>query len=144
MCPTSVLYGVRDDVAYLRQRYEQMKALPAFAAMEWSRDEAELASWIPLVMAGRDPQMAVAATRIERGTDVDFGALSRAPCLFPCKHRGPLIWCSAPRFLISIAAQRGGSCNCAAPLRRRVVTTPFVFLGAGGGALPLLQRSRYS
>ena len=65
-------------VSYLRQRYEQLKGLPAFAAMEWSRDQAELASWIPLVMAGRDPRMAVAATRIERGTDVDFGALSRA------------------------------------------------------------------
>ena len=129
------------DVAYLRQRYEQMKELPAFAAMEWSRDESELASWIPLVMAGRDPQMAVAATRIERGTDVDFGALSRS-LFVPLQASGALDLVFGTSVSDLKRCAEGWELQLRGPSGRRVVTTPFVFLGAGGGALPLLQRSR--
>ncbi|MEJ6586239.1 MAG: malate:quinone oxidoreductase [Synechococcus sp. ChBW.bin.23] len=129
------------DVAYLRQRYEQMKELPAFAAMEWSCDKGELASWIPLVMAGRDPQMAVAATRIERGTDVDFGALSRS-LFVPLQATGALDLVFGTSVSNLNRCAEGWELQLRCPSRRRVVTTPFVFLGAGGGALPLLQRSR--
>ena len=135
----SFVWG-EDDVAYLRQRYEQLKELPAFAAMEWSRDEAELASWIPLVMAGRDPQMAVAATRIERGTDVDFGALSRS-LFVPLQASGALDLVFGTTVSDLNRRAEGWELQLRCPSRRRVVTTPFVFLGAGGGALPLLQRS---
>ena len=128
-------------VAYLRQRYEQLKVFPAFSAMQWSSDDAELASWMPLVMAGRDAQMPVAATKVDRGTDVDFGALSRA--LFaPLQGSGAL----DVIFGTSVADLKRGADGWELQLRspsgRRVVTTSFVFLGAGGGALPLLQRSR--
>ena len=128
------------DVAYLRQRFEQLKVLPAFAAMEWSRDQGELASWIPLVMAGRDSQMAVAATRIERGTDVDFGALSRS--LFaPLQASGALDLVFGTSVSDLKRNAEGWELQLRGPSGRCVVTTPFVFLGAGGGALPLLQRS---
>ena len=135
----SFVWG-EDDVAYLRQRYEQLKELPAFAAMEWSRDEAELASWIPLVMAGRDPQMPVAATRIERGTDVDFGALSRS-LFVPLQASGALDLVFGTTVSDLNRRAEGWELQLRCPSGRRVVTTPFVFLGAGGGALPLLQRS---
>ncbi len=128
------------DVAYLRQRYEQLKPLPAFAAMEWSRDEAELASWIPLVMAGRDPKMAVAATRIERGTDVDFGALSRS-LFVPLQASGVLDLVFGTSVSDLNRRAEGWELQLRGPSGRRDVMTPFVFLGAGGGALPLLQRS---
>ena len=135
----SFVWG-EDDVAYLRQRYEQLKELPAFAAMEWSRDEAELASWIPLVMAGRDSQMPVAATRIERGTDVDFGALSRS-LFVPLQASGALDLVFGTTVSDLNRRAEGWELQLRCPSGRRVVTTPFVFLGAGGGALPLLQRS---
>ena len=128
------------DVAYLRQRYEQLKPLPAFAAMEWSRDEAELASWIPLVMAGRDPKKAVAATRIERGTDVDFGALSRS-LFVPLQASGALDLVFGTSVSDLNRRAEGWELQLRGPSGRRDVMTPFVFLGAGGGALPLLQRS---
>ena len=128
------------DVAYLRQRYEQLKPLPAFAAMEWSRDEAELASWIPLVMAGRDPKKAVAATRIERGTDVDFGALSRS-LFVPLQASGALDLVFGTSVSDLNRRAEGWELQLRGPSGRRDVMAPFVFLGAGGGALPLLQRS---
>ena len=67
-----------ENIAFLKQRFAQLSQLPAFAAMRWSEERSELTEWMPLVMEGRDRQQAVAATRIARGTDVDFGALTRA------------------------------------------------------------------
>ena len=59
----SAVWG-EDDIAFLRQRHRQLSALPAFAAMEWSEDPGELATWMPLVMAGRQGREPVAATRL--------------------------------------------------------------------------------
>ena len=78
-----------ENIAFLKQRFGQLSALPAFEAMQWSEDRQQLMDWMPLVMEGRDPQQPVAATRIERGTDVDFGALTRA-YLLPLQNTGAL------------------------------------------------------
>ncbi|MBR7503385.1 malate:quinone oxidoreductase, partial [Mycobacterium tuberculosis] len=51
---------------------------PLFADMEYSEDAEEIAAWAPLTMEGRGPDGSVAASRVRRGTDVDFGALTRA------------------------------------------------------------------
>ena len=77
------------NIAFLRQRFEQLKDIPAFAEMRWTEDRQDLSEWMPLVMEGRDPTQSVAATRIERGTDVDFGALTRA-YLLPLQSSGAL------------------------------------------------------
>ena len=72
----SFVWGEK-DVAFLRQRHRQLSALPAFAAMEWSTDASEIAEWIPLMMAGRNGHEPLAATRVQRGMDVDFGSLTQ-------------------------------------------------------------------
>lgn len=135
------------DVAFLRQRHRQLSALPAFAAMEWSTDRAEIAGWMPLVMAGRRQDQPIAATRIARGMDVDFGALTRA-LLAPLQASGALellLGTTVTDLQRCSAARGGGAADWRLTLRGpsgdRQVQTPFVFLGAGGGALPLLQRS---
>ena len=141
----SVVWG-EEDVHFLRQRYEQLRAFPAFEAMQWSSDPGELADWMPLVMGGRPSPQVVAATRMQRGTDVDFGALTAA-YLAPLQANGALQLrlgtevvklkrlrsssTSTPLWQLDLKAAKGAS----------QVLTPFVFLGAGGGALPLLQRS---
>ena len=134
------------DIRFLRQRHQQLSALPAFAAMEWSEDPGELAAWMPLVMAGRQGREPVAATRIGRGTDVDFGTLTRA-YLAPLQASGALevLYGTSISDLVRRrdAAMSEGDwlLELNGPSGRRQVETPFVFLGAGGGALPLLQRS---
>src|SRR5689334_22618625 len=78
---------------YMRRRHEALAAQPLFAGLEYTDDPAELASWLPLVMAGRDPGQVVAATRSAAGTDVDFGALTRL--LFEAASaRGVTLHCS--------------------------------------------------
>lgn len=67
-----------DNVDFLRKRYAAMSVHPLFKGMEFSDNFDDIASWIPLVMEGRDPSVKVAATRMDIGTDVNFGTLSRA------------------------------------------------------------------
>ncbi|MGC6482743.1 MAG: malate:quinone oxidoreductase [Synechococcus sp.] len=141
----SVVWG-EGEIDFLRQRHQQLSELPAFAAMEWSEDPGELATWMPLVMAGRDAKDGVAATRIQRGTDVDFGTLTRA-YLAPLQASGALDVLYGTQ--VSDLDRRRDSgmsegdwlVELRGPSGKRQVETPFVFLGAGGGALPLLQRS---
>ncbi len=135
-----------DDVDFLQQRYRQLSALPAFAAMQWSTDAAEIGDWMPLVMQGRRPDQPLAATRIERGLDLDFGSLTRA-LLLPLQTAGALevMYGSSVQGLRRELTESMTCCDWQLELRgpsgRRRVQAPFVFLGAGGGALPLLQSS---
>ena len=138
--------GAPANIAFLRQRFEQLKDIPAFAEMRWTEDRQDLSEWMPLVMEGRDPNQAVAATRIERGTDVDFGALTRA-YLLPLQSSGALTVQYGTE-VSNLKRQRRSNMTegdwrviTKGPSGRREVRAPFVFLGAGGGALPLLQRS---
>ena len=130
------------DVAFLRQRQQQLSALPAFAGMEWSEDPAQLAQWMPLVMQGRSTDQPMAATRIGRGTDVDFGNLTAA-YLEPLERSGALEvrrGCEV-KDLERLPAGAGWLVQLQGPAGSSELICPFVFLGAGGGALPLLQRS---
>ena len=136
----SVVWGDADR-AFLAQRYQQLSALTAFNAMQWSTDPAELAAWMPLVMEGRVSGEPVAATRMERGTDLDFGVLTGA-------YLQPLQACGALEINFAsevVNLQQHGTRQWHLDLQgstgSRSVQAPFVFLGAGGGALPLLQRS---
>src|SRR5271167_2880270 len=66
-----------ENVAFLKKRFETLSAHPCYHGMEYSDDKKQIAKWIPLVMEGRDPGEAVAATRMVTGTDVDYGALTK-------------------------------------------------------------------
>ncbi|NKX54638.1 malate:quinone oxidoreductase [Arthrobacter mobilis] len=127
---------------YLRRRYEAFKAEPVFEQIEFTEDPARLAEWAPLVMAGRDPQQRVAASRVAGGTDVDFGALSR-------KLAGYLAGSGADinfgHRVTDVARGTDGRWELTikdrATGQKKSVRARFVFVGAGGGALHLLQRS---
>ena len=141
----SAVWG-EEDVAFLRRRHKQLSALPAFSLMEWSEDSEELADWMPLVMEGRERSKPMAATRVRRGTDVDFGALTRA-YLAPLQATGALeLRCDTSltnlrRRHSTTMADRAWCLELHGPVGMQLVETPFIFLAAGGAALLLLQRS---
>jgi malate dehydrogenase (quinone) len=128
--------------AYMRNRYAAMTASRLFAGMEYTDDPAELAGWIPLMMAGRDPAEPVAATRSTAGTDVDFGSLTRLQ-FAAAEDRGVHVHVNQR----VTGMQRRTDGRWAVTVRdtvsgeERTVRTRFVFVGAGGGALPLLQKA---
>ncbi|HEY9790444.1 MAG TPA: FAD-dependent oxidoreductase, partial [Candidatus Obscuribacterales bacterium] len=65
-----------DDVAFLKKRFEALSAHYRYQGMQFSQDKKQIGEWVPLVMEGRDPAEEVAATRIDCGTDVNYGALT--------------------------------------------------------------------
>ena len=131
-----------DGVAYLRARFEALRGHPLFADLEYSDDPDVLATWLPLVMAGRTEGEPIAATRAAQGTDVDFGVLTRQ-LLAALRARGAEVRLGTE---VTSLRRRGERWELALRDRatgaRRRVRTPYVFVGAGGGTLPLLQSAR--
>src|SRR5690606_36210220 len=66
-----------ENVDFLRKRYEALVQCHLFRGMQYSENKAELKEWMPLVLEGRNPDEKLAATRMDLGTDVNFGALTR-------------------------------------------------------------------
>lgn len=132
-----------ENTEFLRKRHEALKASPLFSGMQFSTDHDEIAKWVPLMMEGRDPSQKIAATWCPLGTDVNFGEIV---------HQYVAHLKSLPTFNLrtnsevrEIERNADGTWSVGYEDRktgeRGTVKAKFVFLGAGGGALPLLQMS---
>jgi malate dehydrogenase (quinone) len=126
---------------YLKARYESLSAQPLFQKMQHTEDLATISEWAPLVAEGRDASVRVAASRVEAGTDVDFGSLTRqltsylgvAGADLNFGHRVTGLERSGNGWQLTVKNRATGA--------KRTVNAKFVFVGAGGGALHLLQVS---
>jgi malate dehydrogenase (quinone) len=131
-----------DNVAFLKRRFAALTANPCYQGMEYTDDRAKLCEWFPLVMKGRDPGETIAATRMRTGTDVDYGALTTVLLESLTKMEGFSI-----RYLQRVQDLKRGGALWNVKVRDEMtgdttdVTAKFVFIGAGGGSLPLLQKS---
>lgn len=130
------------DVAYLKKRYEALKDQPLFAGIQYSEDSRVINQWAPLLMQKRRKGEPFAATRVPAGTDVDFGALTRQMFEHLAENGADVGTNTEVRRLKRLA---DGTWRV--KYRRTIGRTPgeirarFVFVGAGGWALKLLQRS---
>lgn len=138
----SFVWG-QDNVDFLRQRWEKLSAHHLFKEMEFSEDPEVLKQWMPLVMNGRKAGEAVAATRIAHGSDVDFGSLTRNLVASLEKQEGFDLLVNSE--VVSFDQQADKSWKVKVKNlktgEKTIIEAGFVFLGAGGGALPLLQKS---
>jgi len=132
------------NVDYLRKRYEALKDHPLFAGLKYSEDAAVIRQWAPLLIPGRRKSQPIAATHIDAGTDVDFGALSQLLMKNLLANGAGL---NTGVQVTNLKRMRDGLWKLS--LRRSIGGTPvtpvtarFVFVGAGGYALGLLQQSR--
>jgi malate dehydrogenase (quinone) len=138
----SFVHGA-DRVAYLKKRHAALTAHHCYHGMEYTEDRGQLAEWAPLVMEGRDASQAVAATHMVTGADVDYGALTRLLIGHLKRQEGFALHCGQ-RVTSLHRRPHGGwrvEVRHEASGERRTIDAKFVFLGAGGGALPLLQKS---
>jgi malate dehydrogenase (quinone) len=132
-------------VDYLRRRRDALVGNPLFARSEWIEDAAEFAGRLPYMAAQRSfarPSAPMALTWAADGTDVDFGALSRQLIGYGVRAGTTVLF---GHEVSNLTRQRDGSwaltvLNRRTNERRRLAAT-FVFVGAGGQALPLLQKS---
>lgn len=133
----------RRGVDYLRQRYQTLITDPFFAGLEYSEDPARIATWAPLIMQGRGDDGPIAATRHLHGTDVDFGALTRALTSIITDRGGTVLLGHDVRSLHQQPDGRWLVSGRSGPRRGRfAIQGRHVFVGAGGFALRLLQRAR--
>lgn len=137
----SFVRGV-NNVEFLKKRFAALTSSFLYEGMEYTEDKKKLEEWIPLVMEGRDPRETVAATRMVTGTDVDYGALTNILLNSLAGTEGFELHLSsrvqglnrdAAGWKVKIRDEKTGG-------EHEVLATK-VFLGAGGGSLPLLQKS---
>ncbi|MEW9673677.1 malate:quinone oxidoreductase [Ammoniphilus sp. 3BR4] len=130
------------NVTFLKRRFEALSNNPLFQGMEFSDDPRKMMEWIPLIMKDRASNEPIAATKIDSGTDVNFGALTRM--LFDhLKTKDVEI--NYKHSVDDIKRTSDGSWE----LKVRNVESglvehhiaKFVFIGGGGGSLPLLQKT---
>ncbi len=137
-----VVFGAH-DIAYLRERFATLQRLPHFSGMEYSEDPETIRAWAPLLMDGRDPAQPMAATRHTAGTDVDFGALTHS-LVDAMVTRGARVRTHHEVTSLSRSTDGiwtvGGRDRTSG--RRFRLRSKFVFVGAGGYALKLLQKAR--
>jgi malate dehydrogenase (quinone) len=138
----SFIHGAK-NVGFLKQRYQALSKNHLFGGMEFSDDPARLAEWMPLVMEGRNKTEPVAATRMAVGTDVNFGSLTRNLIASLKALEGVNLHLKHEVLNLHRDADDAWRLyvNDKAAGQKRTINAKFVFLGAGGGALPLLQKS---
>ncbi|MCW1832421.1 malate dehydrogenase (quinone) [Pantoea ananatis] len=132
-----------DNVDYLTKRYAALQKTVLFQGMKFSTDHKQIAQWAPLVMEGRDPQQKVAATWTPVGTDVNYGEITRQLIGSLKKNDNFRLETSSEvtdfkrnsdnSWHVTIKDAKNGG--------ERTVDAKYVFIGAGGGALKLLQKT---
>jgi len=126
------------DMDYLRRRFEVLKSEPLFAGMKFSEDPEEIAKWIPIMMEGRGNEQ-VAATWIEQGTDVDYGAITRQMISWLTTNGMEL---HASTEVKNLYQYKNGSWQIwLGSTTDDFIAADKVFVGSGGYSLKLLQKS---
>ncbi|RPD44887.1 malate:quinone oxidoreductase [Hymenobacter sediminis] len=137
----SFVWGEK-NVDFLRKRHAALTKSPLFQGMEFTENREEMERWMPLVMHGRDPQQPVAATRMDLGTDVNFGSLTRG--MFTLLQQKPGVTFHFNHNVEKLRQKDGVwrvKAEDIATGNSLKIRAPFVFIGAGGGSLPLLIKS---
>lgn len=137
-CP-HVSFGHGNDVGYIKQRWEELSTQTVYPNLQFTKDEAEFAELLPLMGEGREENTeAIAISWSDDGTDVNFGAQTRQFIQNGSQENlyGAEVIDIKPEgkaWRVTYKKQSSGELGS--------VIGKFVFVGAGGKALPLLQKS---
>ncbi|MDO5639324.1 MAG: malate dehydrogenase (quinone) [Neisseria sp.] len=131
------------NIEFLRKRHAALVQNPMFYGMEFSTDQEQIRQWAPLLIEGRDPQQKVAATYMPLGTDVNYGVITNQ--LTESLKKQPNFTLNLQHEVRALRQNTDKSWNVTvydfATQKEKTVRTRFVFIGAGGAALKLLQMS---
>ncbi len=132
-----------DNVNFLRKRAASLQGSCLFRGMEFSDNPEKISEWAPLIMKGRRPGEKVAATHSPFGTDVNFGELTHQ--LILSLQKSSQFTLSLRQEVREITRLEDGRWQVTLQNlmnnTQRKVTAKHIFIGAGGGALPLLQKT---
>ncbi len=131
-----------ENVEFLKKRVAEMHKHIAFEDMKFSEDFDQLIMWLPLMMNDRSSSEKIATTRMELGTEVNYGVLTRTffkileekfdTPVFTMHEVEDVDPTKSEDWLVKIKnLETKEKIHCDAE---------HIFIGAGGGALPLLQK----
>ncbi|QDW26563.1 malate:quinone oxidoreductase [Pedobacter sp. KBS0701] len=138
----SFVWG-KKNVEYLKKRYDALTQCDLFSDMQYTEDAEQVKNWAPLIMDGRKKNEKVAATKMDLGTDVNFGTLTRD--MFNNLKEQSNVSMYFNHEIRDLKKNKDGNWIVkvkdleSGDKRKRVAK--FVFIGAGGGSLPLLEKS---
>lgn len=142
-CPHMSFVTGEENRDFLRKRFEAMSAHHCYHGMEYSEDPAEIARWAPLVMQGRPASEVVTATRMATGSDVDYGALTHLLVGQLAKQPGFTV--QYQHQIVDLSRSDDGHWRVKvkdlASGTTEITQAKFVFIGAGGASIELLQKS---
>ena len=138
----SFVWGEK-NVTYLQKRFNALQSNPLFKEMVFSTDFNVLKQWMPLVMEGRKESDTFAATSMNIGTDVNFGELTRNIFGYLTKLDGVTIHFHHEVKKLKQREDRSWRIKITdlATGQKKKAYAKFVFIGAGGGSLPLLEKA---
>lgn len=139
----SFVMGIR-NVDFLKRRYDALKSLPMFEGLTYTEDHKVLAEWMPLMMQGRNSNEPLAASKIDEGTDVNFGELTRKLVKNIEQHDNAQV-----HFRHEVVDFKQLDNSKWEVKVRNLVTgetethvADYIFIGAGGNAIPLLHKTK--
>ena len=139
----SFVWGA-ENIEFLHNRYLKLKEYPLFENMQYATDEKIISEWAPLIMEDREKKDPIACTKMDEGTDVNFGSLTRSMFEYLNSLEGVHIHYNHDVKKLNKTDDNKWRLkidNLTQNSKVRVVTS-FVFIGAGGGSLLLLEKAK--
>lgn len=142
-CPHMSFVTGQENVEFLRKRFDAMTTSHCYQGMEFSDQPGKINEWAPLVMEGRAIGEPAAATRIASGADVDYGALTHLLMSQLSQQSGFSTYYR--HRVIDLSREEDGKWRVEVENTETGDTSftiaTFVFIGAGGASIELLQKS---
>jgi len=133
------------NIHFLKKRYEKLQTVPSFKRMKFSDDADEIGEWSPLIMQDRNlTGEPFAATKVDGGTDVNFGELAKKMIYSLEKNTNVTV-----NFNTEVShLKQSRDKRWIVKAKNQSLETleeynaDFLFIGAGGNSIPLLQKSK--
>ncbi len=132
----------QDNISFLKKRFQKMTENPEFIDMEFSTSFDEISLWAPLITKDRNPFTKIAATRIARGTDINFEALTKEYLSLVSQNKNVEIRYKTELVDLKKIDKKKWELEISSEGRKTSIRTGYVFLGAGGKTINYLQKSK--
>ena len=131
----------KKNILFLKQRFKALSKSRLFKDMQFTSNKAILKKWAPLVdVESKDK---IAMTRVEYGSDVDFQSLSHHMLKILSSNKEFALHTHHEVKLISQKEDKTWDIKIYCPINKESISVNarFVFIGAGGASIHLLQKS---
>lgn len=132
------------NIYFLKKRFQALQNSILFQGMIYSEDPKQIYKWTPLLMHGRNKSQKIAATFMKIGTDINFGEITQQLLIALKKHSNFNLYLKHEVTHIRHHDNKSWNIDVINLLNhnhKKNINTNFLFIGAGGKSLNLLQTS---